>query len=254
MSSIERTRLEERRERALQDIRELELQVADGEITRGDATRLRARYEAEAAEVVAALDALDDSGQRTGRSPRRVAAGVIGVLAILAAVTIGLVSAVEPRPEGGFVTGGVASEASEGVELSSVTNEQLEAVVADNPDVLPMRMALARRYLEDGDFSAALDHYLYVLEREDNAEALMYVGWMTHVSGDSATGIALLERSLAVSPGEPLAQWFLANALYHGRGDLDAAIPLLEEVIASDLVPPEVVAEAESMIEEASRQ
>jgi len=124
-------------------------------------------------------------------------------------------------------------------------------VVAQNPDIFPMRLALARRYVEEGDFSSALVHYLYILEREDNAEALMYVGWMTHASGDSATGASLLERSLEVAPDDPLAMWFLANVRMFGLDDAEGAIPMLEAVIASGFAPTEVIEAAESMLEEA---
>lgn len=251
-----RTRLLERRDQALDDILELERQVEAGEIDLADAARLRGRYEAEAADAIRTLDALDDDepAGATGRSPRRVAAGAAIVAGIAVLVTFALVNAVEPRPEGGFVTGGVAAEVAGGddpIDLSDVTNEEMETVVAANPDIIPMRLALARRYVEDGDFSSALDHYFYVLEREENPEALMYVGWMTYASGEAATGAALLQRSLEIAPGDPLAEWFLANVMLFGLEDPGAAIPLLESVIASGAAPPDVVAAAEQMLEEA---
>ncbi len=128
----------------------------------------------------------------------------------------------------------------------------MEEVVAANPEVLPMRLALARRYLEEGSFSEALGHYMYVLERETNPEALMYVGWMTYLSGDATTARALLDQSLALDPGEPLAQWFQANILFFGVGDQKSAIPLLEAVLASGTAPSEIITEAELMIAEAT--
>jgi cytochrome c-type biogenesis protein CcmH/NrfG len=128
----------------------------------------------------------------------------------------------------------------------------MEAVVAANPDIIPMRLALARRYVEAGDFSAALPHYFEVLERDErNAEALMYMGWMTYLSGDAATGVALIEQSLESAPGDVLAMWLLANARYYGLGDETGAVPLLEAVLASGLAPDEIVAEAEQMLAEA---
>jgi cytochrome c-type biogenesis protein CcmH/NrfG len=79
----------------------------------------------------------------------------------------------------------------------------------------------------------------------------MYLGWMTHLSGDPATGESLLERILELQPGNLLAQWFLANVRYFGLGDAAGAIPLLEAVIASPDTPDDIVAEAERMIDEA---
>jgi tetratricopeptide (TPR) repeat protein len=253
MSDPRRVRLEEQRDLALDDLIALERQVADGEIGADDATRLRARYEADAADAMRSLDALTDRSEPDGRSPARIALGIGGFVVVAAIVTVALVNAVEPRPEGGFVTGGIAADVSEsgGVDLASVTNEEMEAVVAANPDVVPMRLALARRYVEDGDFSSALGHYMYVLERENNAEALMYVGWMTFVSGDAATGAAFIEQSLEMAPGDPVAEWFLANVYLYGLEDADAAIPLLESVIGSGLAPAEVIEAAEAMLAEA---
>ncbi len=249
MSDWRRLRLEERRDHALRDLSGLRRQVAAGEIDEDRAAALRARYEAEAADAMADLDSLV-AAPASGRSPRRILLGA-GLFTVAAAfVTVALVNAVEPRPEGGFVTGGVATDVlEEGVtDLSTITNEQLEQVVAASPEVLPMRLALARRYVEEGDFSAALSHYLFVLERETNPEALMYLGWMTYLSGEPETGVALLEESLAIAPGDLLAQWFLANALYHGVGDAERAAPLLESVIASGSAPDEIVAQAKEML------
>lgn len=250
MTDPRRVRLQERRDRALADIVDLEGQVDAGEIGADEAARLRARYRAEVADALAALDRLD--GGAPTRSARRtwMGLGIFAVVALLA--VLGIARAVKPRAEGGFITGGISTPTT--IDLSRISNEEMEEVVAANPDVLPMRLALGRRYIEDGDFSAALPHYMYVLERGPNAEALMYVGWMTYLSGDAETGAALLERSLDVSPGEPLAQWFLANARFHGLGDRAGAVPLLEAVLGSEEAPPEVVAEAEAMLAEAESE
>ena len=184
-----------------------------------------------------------------GRSPRRIALAVTGFAVVAVLIVVGLVKAVEPRTAGGFATGGPETST---IDLSTLSNEEMEAVVAANPDVIPMRLALARRYVEAGDFSAALPHYFAVLEQEErNPEALMYLGWMTYVSGDAATGVALIEQSLEAAPGDLLATWLLANARYHGLGDRAGAVPLLEAVLASGQAPPDIVAQAEQMIAEA---
>lgn len=255
MTAAQRVQLEERRDDALADLRDLERQVDRGEIDEPTARSLRRTYEAAAVAALEALDALKASRPTSGegRSRTRMWLGIGGFVLVAVVVTVALVKAVEPRPPGGFTTGGVASDVIEdgGVALATVTNEEMEAVVAENPDIIPMRLALARRYVEGGDFSAALPHYMYVLDQGPNAEALMYVGWMTYVSGDAATGVALIERSLEVAPDDPLAQWFLANALLYGLEDADRAIPVLEALIASDQVPEEIAVEARRMLDEA---
>jgi cytochrome c-type biogenesis protein CcmH/NrfG len=232
--------LEERRDRIVADLRDLDAQDAIGEIDAETAAELRRRYEVELAEVLSEIDEPRPE-PRPGRSPRRIAIGLAVFAMGATAAVVGLTNAVDSDPSG----------TTAAFDLSSVTNQELEGVVAANPDVVPMRLALARRYVEAGEFSSALPHYMYILERGPNAEALMYVGWMTYLSDDAATGALLLERSLELDPGDVLAKWFLANIRYYGLADATAAIPLLEAVIASGQAPPDIVAEAERMITEA---
>jgi len=254
VSDPRRTRLEQQRDQALADLRDLEAQVSAGEIDASVALRLRGRYEVAALDAMQAIDQLGPVVVKPA-SRRRAFIGAGAFIAVAAVVTVTLVLAVEPRPEGGYVTGGVASDVvqEEPVDLSSITNEEMEQVVAANPEILPMRLALARRYVEVGDFSTALPHYMFVLDQETNPEALMYVGWMTYVSGDAATGAALLRESLEILPGDILAQWFLANALFDGTGEVAEAVLLLEAVIGSGQAPDEIVAEAQRMLNEASQ-
>jgi tetratricopeptide (TPR) repeat protein len=249
MSTATRLGLEEQRDRALDDLIALRAQEAAGEIEPDTAAELRACYEADAAAALRHLEELPETAP-AGRSPRRIALALGGFAIVAVVVVIALVNAVEPRAAGGFVTGGPETPTT--LDLSTVSTEEMEAVVAANPDVIPMRLALARRYVEAGDFSAALPHYFEVLERDArNPEALMYMGWMTYLSGDAETGVALIEQSLELAPGDILATWLLANARYYGLGDRAGAVPLLEAVLASGLAPPEIVAEAEQMVAEA---
>ena len=232
--------LEDRRDRIVADLRALGDQVVAEEIGAATADDLRHRYEVDLADILAELGAARDE-PATGRSKRRVALG-LGAFALAASVAvIGLANAIDPDP----------APADQGVDLSQVTNEQLEEVVAANPDVVPMRLALARRYVEEGDFSAALPHYLYIVERGPNAEALMYLGWMTYLSGEAETGASLLEHSVELDPGNLLARWFLANVRYYGLDDRLGAVPLLEAVIDSGEAPADIAAEAQRMIDEA---
>lgn len=249
MSTATRLGLEAQRDRALDDLIALRAQEAAGEIDLDTAAELRTRYEADAATALHHLAELPETAP-AGRSPRRIALALGAFVLAAVAVVVALVNAVEPRGAGGFVTGGPQTPTT--LDLSTVSTAEMEAVVAANPDIIPMRLALARRYFEAGDFSSALPHYFEVLERDErNAEALMYMGWMTYLSGDAPTGVALLEQSLESAPGDVLATWLLANAIYHGLGDEARAVPLLQAVIDSGLAPDDIVAEAELMIAEA---
>jgi len=240
--------LEQRRDDAVADLIALEEQVASGEIDAARADRLRRRYEGDVADALAAIDAAGAATPRV-RSPVRVWVGIIVFAAVAGAAVFALTRAVQPRDDTGAASGVPGDIITDGgVDLSTVTNDQLETMVAANPNLTPMRLALARRYVEAGDFSKALPHYLYVLDQGPNAEALMYVGWMTYLSGDAPTGKTLLERSLEIVPTNVLAIWFLANVEYYGLSDQAAALPLLQQVIDSGDAPQDVVDEARAMI------
>ncbi len=45
-------------------------------------------------------------------------------------------------------------------DLDNVTNEEMEKVITDNPDIYPMRIALANRYFDEINYSNALPHYM----------------------------------------------------------------------------------------------
>jgi thioredoxin-like negative regulator of GroEL len=65
--------------------------------------------------------------------------------------------------------------AGEDRDLSQVTNEEIEQVVAANPDVVAIRLLLAHRYLDDGKMRKAFEHYMAVLEREHTREAMSHL-------------------------------------------------------------------------------
>ena len=228
------------------DVEELAAQTKAGEIDGLTAKRLDNTYRAEIASLESELSSTPDDKPGAGRSRSRVLWGA-GILAVgVAAVTVAAIAAVEPRPEGGFVTGGIG----EPTALADTTNEQLEQVVAANPEVIPMRLALARRYFEAGQYSQALDHYLSILDQEQNPEALANVGWMAYSSGEAETAAAYLEQSLEAAPEYPQAKWFLANVRFFGMEDPAGARQLLEDVLAADGVPSDVRQEANTMLDE----
>lgn len=228
------------------DLAEVAAQVEAGEIDPATAARLRQSYEAERAALV------DADEVEEGRSPRRVALGavILGVGAVVIAV-LAVVSLQDDTPAG-QVSDGVATEVLEGsggVDLSGVTIEEMEEVVAANPTIIGMRLALAQRYIDAGDHSSALDHYLTVLDQEpDHPEALAMVGWLSYLAGEAELAEPFVEKALEIAPDYPLALWFLAN-IEAALGDTDAAVAALGRLLSYD-IPDEVRAEAEQLLAE----
>lgn len=240
-------------EQVERDLNEVAAQRDAGELDAAAADRLTAVYEAERAAVLATAAEVGDP-EAVGRSRARMLTGaaVLGVGIVVVAV-IGAFSLQGENPTDAIAEG-IPSEVlggEAGVDLSSISNEEMEAVIAANPGIIGMRLALAERYVQDGDHPSALAHYLVVLDQDpDRAEALAMVGWLSFLSGEPVLAESFITRALDVEPNYPQALWFLAN-VRAGSGDDEGAIEAIVLLLAYDL-SPEVKAAAEQLLGEVS--
>lgn len=254
----DRARLEELRDQALRDLVELERQVADGEIPLGVASELRRRYEVTAARALDALDAADEDPAPAGprRSRARTAAYTMAAVAVLVATGVLLPLSVTDRPEGGFVTGNEAAAPGPlGRAPATISDAELEAAVAANPDVEGMRLALAERYVERGEDDRAAEHYTEVLRRQpDNPEAQAGFGWLLMQSGRPVEAMAWVQQALR-APQVPLdALWFTANIELYGLDDPAAALATLNRMRQRPDLTPAVRAQVEDLATTARRR
>ncbi len=198
-------------------------------------------------EVAEPQDGVED--RRGARISGRTLAGTAAVG--VAIIAIGVVAATSLSSGGTDALEGVAGDVVAGneVDLDAITNEQMEEVVAANPEVIGMRLALARRYFEAGEFGKALDHYFEVLDRERHPEALANVGWMTYLSGEPEVAVQYLEAALARSPDYLPAKWFISNVLVDLGRPLEAE-PYLIEVMASPDAPDEIKLSAATLLQQ----
>ncbi len=248
--SQEHAPTDERLAQTERDLAELDEQVALGELDTETAARLRARYEREKADLLAG----DDAVEPTGEGRRLSGAWLLGGgLALVAVISVGL-WLIASNTQDTSAAEGVAGDvvAGEGVNLDDISNEQMEAVIADNPDVAPMRLALADRYFAEGDFSSALQHYLYVLDTMQIKDpgALANVGWMTFLSGRPDIAVNYVEESLRVQPDGGIAFWYLANIRANGLDDTAGAIEPLQQLLAYENLPEDIRTAAETMLAE----
>lgn len=244
---------DDRTRAALEDLDALRRQAAAGEIDERTARRLWVRYASEAVDAASAarvsgeaatdgetggLDSGADHDRLAEPAPRRPraslwVAGAVVVAAAGAAATVTV--ATDERAPGGFVTGNeVTDPGTAQRDLSVVTNEEMEQVVAANPDIVDMRARLAHRYLDDGDLDRAVDHYLEVLDRHDHPEAMSHLGWILFTQGRSDLAAPLIERSRELDPADVESTWFMANLLVYGQERPGEAIPLLEGLLVRD--------------------
>lgn len=147
---------------------------------------------------------------------------------------------------------GVADVA--GQDLSQVSNETMEAVIeanADNPQVDGMRLALAERYYEEGDYQSAFPHYLAVAESSQATNpqvvaALVRLGWMAWLSNaEVSAAVGLFDQALAIEPSASTAKYFKGMVLWCGTDQLGEAESLFEEVLAD----PDLTADSRPRVE-----
>lgn len=128
-----------------------------------------------------------------------------------------------------------------GQDLEDVSNDTMEAVIsanADHPQVDGMRLALAERYYEDGDFQSAFPHYLEVAESPNVSDtqavtALIRLGWMAwQGNGEVTAAVDLFDEALAIDAGSDTARYLKAQVLWCGADEPDQAAALLEEVLS----------------------
>ncbi|MDH5616261.1 MAG: tetratricopeptide repeat protein, partial [Acidimicrobiia bacterium] len=158
-----------------------------------------------------------------------------------------------PEPASPATDSGAPGELT--IDPNTVSNEQLEEVIAQNPEINAMRLALADRYFDEESFSKALDHYLTVAENNptpaEEGRALSRIGWMAYITGQPEAAEQYLRTSLTADPTNDETKLFLGFVLLYGLGDADGAIPWLEEVAAIPNLPPSLLAQVEAALDEA---
>lgn len=257
--TADRERFEQERDQALRDLVDLDRQVAGGELPEDIAAGLRSRYEHTAA---TALARLAETPEETAPSPspglstsraRWAAYGLALAAAVFAAVVL-LPTYLGERVAGGAVSGNEAlgPAAEQGAaprDLSTVTNEELEEVVAQNPEVIDMRLALAHRYLDAGEYMSAGRHYLTVLDREPrNVAALAHHGWLLMQLAEPRGAMESVDKALAQNPRDVEALWFRANIALYGLSDTATAISTLEQLRERPDVEPSVRSQVETLL------
>ncbi len=259
MTSVGRQRLEEAAAQARRDLAELDEQLATGEIDEGTGRRLRSRYSSDLESAVEGLAHAPDDPP-PGRSKGRMLIGA-AVLTVGIGLAVGLVGHFIQTPDDATLTG-IASNPE--FDPANFSNETLEATLLSfegNPQAIeqtmPMRFRLAERYFETQEFEKAFEHYRRIIESNPAPDlasaALTRVAWIVWV-GNGLTELALqtVDQALAAAPENSEAAYVKAEILWCGLGDPEAAVPLLEGVLASDQIEESVRAQVLEDIASAS--
>lgn len=262
-----RERLEDRRRQVVADLAELEDQVAGGEIEPPTAQRLREVYATELAEIEAALAETGDAPvpeedePEEPRPPRgfspAVAVGAAALLGILTGLIIWAGTGSGPGSSASPDSSSTATVAAGAIDIAALSTEELESALASFPDSADVRLALADRYLSQGDRKAALEHYLVVAagdaSPQQKSRALARVGYLSYATGQYEAARDTLLESLSLNEDNTEAMLYLGYVLLNGLGDEAGAITYFERVVADPAMPPEVVEAVSGIIADARR-
>jgi tetratricopeptide (TPR) repeat protein len=240
--TAEREVVEARKEQALKDLVEVERRRQAGEIDAETAEHLKKIYEAE---VVAALEpeSTETASARhlsLGRWDRMTGTMTLaGIIVVACVAIIAVVVGHSDRGASGNVQSTVSTLPGGGRDLSTVTDDEMEAVIKQNPSITPMRLALVERYLKEGNLEKAKEHAQLALDNKpsesDRGKALKYLGWTTAALGDPHAGADFLNQSLAIDPSDLDTKWFLANVELTQLDDAQGAVALLNEILAQPI-------------------
>jgi tetratricopeptide (TPR) repeat protein len=143
---------------------------------------------------------------------------------------------------------GLSGIADAPVDLSQISDETMEAVIAanrDHPQILAMRLALADRYFEEGDYQSAFPHYEAVLTAEPPPQlavrALSHLGWIVF-DGNGEVDLAdrLFDRALQAVPDDPFTLYLKGRVSWCGADDPAEAADLFTQVLDQGGLDPDV--------------
>ncbi|MGH8916708.1 MAG: cytochrome c-type biogenesis protein CcmH [Acidimicrobiia bacterium] len=169
------------------------------------------------------------------RNRRRLVIGGAILVVAFAGIVVVAANSLQERPA---LASGVAEIGEQ--DLSEISNATMEAVIeanAGNPQVNGMRLALAERYFEAGDYRSAFPHYLVVAEDPDAAPAeaitaLVRLGWMAYDgNGEVETATRLIDEALAIDPESDVARYFKARVLWCGAGETEQAVDTFQALL-----------------------
>lgn len=275
---LDRDHLEERRVQVARDLAELEEQVAEGEVAPETADRLHDVYTTELLEIEEALSLIAASEPETPVTDEVTAAsgdsgldtharrgpGFSTRAAVGAALLLGVITALIVWAGGGFPLPGSQDDvASPGVtvpggpiDIAAMSTAELEAMLAEFPASVEVRLALADRHLAEGDTEGAIEHYAAVAEGDDatpleRSRALARIGYLAYATGQLESARQSLMESLELNENNTESALYLGYVLLNGFNAPQAAIPYLEQALADPAMPPNIVEDIEQMLDDA---
>ena len=123
-------------------------------------------------------------------------------------------------------------------ELDNVSNAEMELVIEENPDIFPMRIALANRYFDTVDYSKALPHFMYVAENSTDVELKSYslaqIAWMVYESGNREVAINYLNESISINPSSVISNSYLGVLYLQEQSTQSKGLDMINNLLIGD--------------------
>jgi tetratricopeptide (TPR) repeat protein len=223
----------ERKRQLLRALHEIDFEHAAGHVSDEDYADLRARYEAETAEMLTELDRLGQpepaapaaARSHAWRHSLTLGVGGLAVLGFGIAIGVGIVRHTAPDPAAGLPPPGSRPLAS--------LDAPAEGGGSLNPAMRRGMLDAARASLFEGRYGEAIAAYQAVLKREPkNVEAMTYLGLIVARGDHADAALETFERALAIDPKYPPALLYRGQVLYEAKRDAQGAIRSWEKFLA----------------------
>jgi tetratricopeptide (TPR) repeat protein len=258
-ASDPRLELGEERTAIYRALRELDFDHEAGHLSEDDYRGLRDAYEARAATVLRALDALGvpaltrapragvAPGRSWTRSPIALGTGALLLLAfgVLLGVSVGRYTEPDPMaPAAGTSVAGApapgpmapAGTASPGAVAGPDAGAAAGPARPLSPEMLAGMLEAARQSLFAGRYAEAIAAYQAVLRRDPrNVNAMSHLGYIVALGGHADSALDTFDKALAIDPNYPPAYFFRGQVLAEAKGDRAGAARAWERFLV--LVP-----------------
>lgn len=253
--------LEEEKRALYQALRDIDDDLARGELTVRDHAELRARYETRAALVVARLER--EAAPPTPLPTAPVAGPgappaarfpawlpwVAGSMVVLGGILLALGDNLMLRlPDETFITMGSPDDPE---RRAWARVAELRAATEARPGDVALQLELGRLAFALQDFDTAASAFLAAIQADPgNAEAHARLAKVLYLGGLPAEAARLLDRALELDPDSPNALFFRAIVALDWERTPARAIALAERYLKV-AATPEAQAQARSLIENA---
>ena len=244
-------------------IQELELDYHSGKLSAADYEDLKQYYEERAARILKEIEKAPEKAAASPSTPRtklkqapapskrelealkgaklRTSYLVLGAAVLLGfglALGVFLTRSVQPRNEGGSMTGGFLTGTPGGqqgmVEIPGPGTKVNESSSSGplSPEVVSGMLEAARKSIGDEQYSNAKAAYEAILKRDpQNIEAITYMGYLAALAGHSDVAMTAYDKALKLNPRYAAALYYKGLTLEQGRQDHTGAVKVWEEFL-----------------------